>query len=52
MMNETINHGVACDVKNCKYNSEGVNCTLTRYRLAAATNSAPAARALLKSTID
>ncbi|MCD8308247.1 MAG: DUF1540 domain-containing protein [Clostridia bacterium] len=27
---KTINIGVACDVKNCKWNSEGCNCTLSK----------------------
>lgn len=33
MMNESINHGVACDVRNCKFNSDGVNCTLNKIQV-------------------
>ena len=28
-----INTGVSCDVKNCKYNSEGANCTLGKIQI-------------------
>ena len=31
-MMDNVNKGVACDVTNCKYNSEGVNCTRLRQR--------------------
>lgn len=30
---EEINRGVACDVRNCKYNSDGVNCMLTKIQV-------------------
>ncbi len=32
-MMDSVNHGVACDVRNCKYNSEGVNCTLAKIQV-------------------
>lgn len=32
-MMDNVNKGVACDVTNCKYNSEGVNCTLNKIQV-------------------
>lgn len=32
-MMDNVNKGVACDVRNCKYNSEGMNCMLNKIRV-------------------
>ncbi|MCD7728742.1 MAG: DUF1540 domain-containing protein [Clostridia bacterium] len=30
---ENVNHGVACEVSNCKYNFGGHDCTLAKIRV-------------------
>ncbi|HIU61593.1 MAG TPA: DUF1540 domain-containing protein [Candidatus Coproplasma excrementigallinarum] len=30
---DSVNSGVACDVRNCKYNSQGKNCTLNKIQI-------------------
>ena len=32
-MMDSVNSGVACDVRNCKYNSQGKNCTLNKIQI-------------------
>ena len=32
-MMDNVNKGVACEVKNCKYNEGGVNCTLNKIQI-------------------
>ena len=49
MMNESINHGVACDVRNCKYNSEGVNCTLNKIQVGCGNKQCPCGESFFKN---
>ena len=35
---ENVNHNIACDVANCKYNHRGCNCTLDHIKVGCTCN--------------